>query len=107
MDAKIDAAQAAQRLFQQMEAGREVATLESQNAAEATTKSVPEVPIVTHRQLDEIREEFLNGGQIADHQSDRAGRLHEHLAQRERIAPRAFVVGDIARNLHRLVGIPL
>jgi hypothetical protein len=68
---------------------------------------MPEVPIVAHRQLDEIRNEFLNGGEIADHQPDRAGRLHEHLTQRERIAPRAFLIGDIARNLHRLVGISL
>jgi hypothetical protein len=48
MDAKIDAAQAAQRLFQQGEAGREVATLDGQNATKATAKSVPEVPIVAY-----------------------------------------------------------
>src|SRR5262252_9949327 len=75
MDAKIDAAQAAQRLLQKVEAGREVATLDGQDAAEATAKSVPEVPIVAHRQLDEMRDEFLHGRQIADHQPDRAGRL--------------------------------
>jgi hypothetical protein len=39
VDAKIDAAQAAQRLFQQVEAGREVATLDGQNATEATARS--------------------------------------------------------------------
>jgi hypothetical protein len=75
MDAKIDAAQAAERLFQQVETGREVATLDGQNAAEATAKSVPEVPVVAHRQLVEIRDEFFNGGQIADQQPNRAGRL--------------------------------
>src|SRR5215469_7920825 len=107
MDAKIDAAQTAKRLFQQVQAGHEVATLNGQNAAEATAKSVPEVPIVAHRQLVEIRDEFFNGGQIADQQRDRASRLDEHLTQRERIAPRAFVISDIARNLHRLVGISL
>lgn len=107
MHAKIDAARAAQCFFQQAEAGREIATMDGQNAAEATAKSVPEVPIVAHGQLDEIRNELLNRGQIADHQPDRAGRLHEHLTLRERIAPRAFVIGDIARNLHRLVGISL
>ena len=84
MDAKIDAAQAPQCFFQQVEAGREVATMDGQNAAEATAKSVPEVPVVAHRQLDEIRNEFFNGGQIADHQPDRAGCLDEHLTQRER-----------------------
>src|SRR5262249_15845304 len=61
MDAKIDATQAAQHLFQEVEAGREVATLHGQNAAEATAESVPEVPIVAHRQLDKIGDEFLNG----------------------------------------------
>src|SRR6516162_173815 len=75
--------------------------------AEATAKSVPEVPVVAHRQLDEIRNEFFNGGQIADHQPDRAGCLDEHLTQREHIAARAFVISNIARNLHRLVGISL
>src|SRR5215469_7754468 len=104
MDAKIDAAQVAQRLFQRVEAGSEVATLDGQNATEAAAKSVPEVPIVAYRQLDEIRNEFLNGGQIADHQPDWASRLHEHLTQRERIASCAFAIGDIARNLHRVVG---
>src|SRR5215469_3475705 len=107
MDAKIDVAQVAERLFQQVEAGREVATLDGQNAAEATAKSVPEVPVVAHRQLDEIRDKILNGGQIADQQPDRAGRLDEHLTERERITPRAFVIGDIACNLRRLVGISL
>ena len=92
MNAKIDAAQAAQRLFQQAEAGREVATLHGQNAAEAAAKSVPEVPIVAHRQLDEIRNEFFNGGQIADHQPDRAGCLDEHLTQRERAT---FIVAGV------------
>jgi hypothetical protein len=90
-----------------VETGREVAPLDSQNTAEATAKSVPKVPIVAHRQLDEIRDESLNGGQIADHQPYRAGRLHEHLTQRQRIAPRALIIGNIARNLHRLVGVPL
>src|SRR5215469_10304552 len=72
MDAKIDAAQAAQCIFQQVEAEREIATMDGQNAAEATAKSVPEVPIVAYREFDEIRDEFLHGRQIADHQSDQA-----------------------------------
>jgi len=107
MDAKIDAAQSAQGLFQQVEADREIATMDGQNASEATAKSVPEMPVVAHRQFDEIRDEFFNGCQIANHQPDRAGRLHKHLTQRERIAARAFVISDIARNLHRLIGISL
>src|SRR5260221_1021584 len=107
MDSKVDVPQVPQCLFQQSEADSDVATLHDENAAEAVAKGTPEMPIVAHGQLEKIRDEFLNGDQISDHQPNRAGGLHEHLTQRKRIALRPFAIGDIAGNLHRAVRIAL
>ena len=79
-------------------------TLHGQHAAEARTERAPEVPLVPLGRPDQLRNEAIDGGQVAHHQPDRTRRLHQDLAQRERIAPRAFVIGHFPRNLPRLIG---
>ena len=72
--------------------------------AKARTERAPEVPLVPLGRPDQLRNEAIDGGQVADHQPDRTRRLHQDLAQRER-TPRARSSSVTSpRNLPRLIG---